>query len=377
MDISTLTSLITAFRAVTRQDAITPDSLGTLLQRIVNVLENASEQTAIQQIENWKNYITGIGSVLTSIELGQDDRNNIYLNIGSRGLNLGGGQSLIFTLRQATTERAGIMKAQQVTDLNNVRNKMEHLATLHMAVTATPSSVQLALSESSGDVFNSPEALSVSLPKASSVQAGIISAEDYRKLGKGTKPFYHIECDSKAKLLKVKFPAEVMTAGYIPYLLRYSKKRPRYRNVSDKTIRWYGPKKRGWHLFYDERKIQVGLTGDVKFGHNIGTDREPVWEYTDDMRWLFGNIEPVLSGMHPHRVLKGYKVGFGCQTHLIKSNHRFRFGIVFGPPMRTKGGVIMDFSKCVTNIAEFYVNFRFTDEEAYDDTYRYDFSYSI
>ena len=38
MDITTLTSLINTFRAETKQDSITPDSLGQLLQRIVNVL---------------------------------------------------------------------------------------------------------------------------------------------------------------------------------------------------------------------------------------------------------------------------------------------------------------------------------------------------
>ena len=38
MDITTLTSLINTFRAETKQDSITPDSLGLLLQRIVNVL---------------------------------------------------------------------------------------------------------------------------------------------------------------------------------------------------------------------------------------------------------------------------------------------------------------------------------------------------
>ena len=49
MDITTLTSLINTFRAETKQDSITPDSLGQLLQRIVNVLGQASETSAVQQ----------------------------------------------------------------------------------------------------------------------------------------------------------------------------------------------------------------------------------------------------------------------------------------------------------------------------------------
>ena len=58
MDITTLTSLINTFRAETKQDSITPDSLGQLLQRIVNVLGQASETSAVQQITQWKNAIT-------------------------------------------------------------------------------------------------------------------------------------------------------------------------------------------------------------------------------------------------------------------------------------------------------------------------------
>ena len=49
MYITTLTSLINTFRAETKQDSITPDSLGQLLQRIVNVLGQASETSAVQQ----------------------------------------------------------------------------------------------------------------------------------------------------------------------------------------------------------------------------------------------------------------------------------------------------------------------------------------
>lgn len=384
MDISNLTNLITAFRAQTQSNSITPDSLGQLLQKIVNVLENAAEYTTVQQLEDWEGSITGLGSVLKRIALGADDRNNIYLNINSVNTTTGMGQSAIFTLRQATTERAGVMRAQQVTDLNSVRNKMQHLATLHMEVTASASSVQLALKESNGDVFNSASALSVSLPLASSSRAGILSAEDYQRLssgsgsgGTGTKPFYHIECDTKKGQLIVKYPAEVISAGYKPYLLRYSRKKPRYRDVEDKRTRWYGPTMRGWHLFYDEKKIKVTSAGSVQIGHNTGTDRNPVWEYSEDNRWLFGNIRPTFKGNGTSRILVGYKVGFGSRTHLIKTNHRFRFGIVFGPALPTSGGNrSLDFSKCVTNIAEFYVNLHKTDRPEYNGEY-FGVSYSI
>ena len=125
MDITTLTSLINTFRAESKQDSITPDSLGQLLQRIVNVLGQASE-------------------------------------------------------------------ASEVTPVTS-------------------------------------------------------------------HPFYHIECDSKKNVLYVKYPSHLITDGYVPYLLRYSKKRPRYRPADDRQAqRTYGPTMKGWHLFYDQKKIEVG-----------------------------------------------------------------------------------------------------------------------
>lgn len=191
-----------------------------------------------------------------------------------------------------------------------------------------------------------------------------------------TNPFYHIECDTQDGKLYVKYPAEVMSAGYVPYFLRWSKKRPRYRLVTDKTRRWYGPKMRGWHLFYHDKKIKVSLDGEVLIGKNVGTDKNPIWEYVADNRFLFGDIRPEYVGAHPHRVLVGYRVGFGCKTHLIESNHRFRFGIVFGPPLSSGGNRSLDFSKCVTNIAEFYVNMRFTSNNGYEGQ-NFALSYSI
>ena len=371
MDITTLTSLINTFRAETRTNSITLDSLGQLLQRIVNVLGQASETSAVQQITQWKNTISSIGAVLTSLALGSDDRNNIFLNVGSVNVATGAGMMGLFTIRQATTERAGAMRAQQVTDLNTVRNKMNHVAQLELKVEATASSVLLALHDKYDDVFNDPSLLQKELPLASSSQAGVLSAADYKKFSEASEvtpvtshPFYHIECDSKNNVLYVKFPSQLITDGYVPYLLRYSKKRPRYRPAEDRQAqRTYGPKMKGWHLFYDQNKIKVGLHGLVQFGYNTGSDENPVWEYSQDIRYTFGNIRKVMNGTPPHRKLVGYKFGFGCRTHLIKTRRRFHFGIVFAPPITAKGNRSLDFSKAVSNIAEFQVHFEVKETE--------------
>ena len=69
--------------------------------------------------------------------------------------------------------------------------------------------------------------------------------------GAANHPYYHIECDTKSGRLIVKHPTDLMEKGYVPYLLRYSKKKPRYRDYESRT-RSRGPLMRGWHLFHDE-----------------------------------------------------------------------------------------------------------------------------
>ena len=54
MDISNLTSLINALRAETQEDSITPESLGALLQKIVDVLGSAASNLTVQQLVQWQ-----------------------------------------------------------------------------------------------------------------------------------------------------------------------------------------------------------------------------------------------------------------------------------------------------------------------------------
>ena len=189
-------------------------------------------------------------------------------------------------------------------------------------------------------------------------------------------PFYHIECDTKDGRLIVKHPTDMVEKGYVPYLLRYSRKKPRYRDITDRETRYYGPAMRGWHLFYDEKKLQMEANGVVYIGKNVGTDKNPEWVYEENCRNLFGNIR-VRTGGDPDEYQDGiyFKVGFGSRTYNINKNHRFRFGIVFGPPLAEKGNRSLKFSECVSNIAEFYVNFhRKSPREHGDELYRITYS---
>lgn len=127
MDISNLTSLINALRAETQEDSITPESLGALLQRIVDVLGDAASDFTVQQLEQWQHIIQMYTSVITSLQQGGDDRNNLLLNVDVVNPSTGVSLARVISLKQATTERAGIMRAQQVTDLNWCRNRIQEI----------------------------------------------------------------------------------------------------------------------------------------------------------------------------------------------------------------------------------------------------------
>ena len=67
MDISNLTSLINALRAETQEDSITPESLGALLQRIVDVLGDAASDFTVQQLVQWQHIEQQCTAVITSL----------------------------------------------------------------------------------------------------------------------------------------------------------------------------------------------------------------------------------------------------------------------------------------------------------------------
>ena len=120
IDITNLTSLITAFRQETEQGSISPETLGSLLQAIANLLSAASTDQEQAKLSNIYDNLLKMGNCLTNLAQGDADRNNVladytFYNPVS-GLH-SAQRSQIF-IKQATTERAGAMRAQQVIDLN-------------------------------------------------------------------------------------------------------------------------------------------------------------------------------------------------------------------------------------------------------------------
>ena len=141
IDITNLTSLITAFRQETEQGSISPETLGALLQAIANQLTSAATDQDQQKLSLLYDHIRTMGNCLTSVVQGSADRNNVLADYTFFNpiTGIASAQRDIVLVRQATTERAGAMRAQQVIDLNDC---MKNISNLQDIVNSIESSMQ-------------------------------------------------------------------------------------------------------------------------------------------------------------------------------------------------------------------------------------------
>lgn len=141
IDITNLTSLITAFRNETEQGSISPETLGSLLQAIANLLSAASTDQEQIKLTNIYDNLLKMGNCMTNLAQGDADRNNVLADYAFfnpiSGLH-SAQRSQVF-IKQATTERAGAMRAQQVIDLNATK---KGVATLEEAVATINSQLE-------------------------------------------------------------------------------------------------------------------------------------------------------------------------------------------------------------------------------------------
>jgi len=123
IDVKSITQLISEFRKLQTKDSITPESLGYILQRLADLLATAGTSETVNSIQTLLNGFKAAGQAVVSLQQGAADRNNTLANIKTVDLgngSIGNATNHLF-IQQATPERAGAMRAQQVTDLNNAR----------------------------------------------------------------------------------------------------------------------------------------------------------------------------------------------------------------------------------------------------------------
>lgn len=184
IDITNLTSLITAFRQETEQGSISPETLGSLLQAIANLLSAASTDQEQADLTSLYNNIKLMGDCLKSVVQGEADRNDVladytYFNPIT---GLASAQRSQVLIKQATTERAGAMRAQQVIDLNAAKKNISSLQTTaeeHQASIDT-------INESLTSYEEAHEYLSTDLGSLSTTVSTINNRTGYVPIPRGT-----------------------------------------------------------------------------------------------------------------------------------------------------------------------------------------------
>ncbi len=319
IDTKSLTQLITEFRALQAKDSVSPDSLGYILQRIADLLATAGTSETVTKIQTLLDGFKAAGYALTSIAQGQSDRNHVYANVGKVNLSDGSTSTASSILiQQATTERAGAMRAQQVTDLNAAKRGVTDL--------------QAKVSQ-----------LETLLTKLS--EEGVASASAQK---------YHISCEIVGNTLVIHGAKELHVAGYVPYLFRFTRKRNHYNHngayrPDDKADKKYCAESKGWHCF--------GSAEAVMFN-----GRRILFSTTDHAYIHAGansySLDPT-NLIKIHTSAKGFKsVAWGRSRVKLVDRHgnarilRLRFAIGFATRLK-HGHKAMHPSYMLSNLAEF------------------------
>ena len=330
IDTKSLTDLITEFRKITAKDAISPESLGYILQRIANLLATAGTQETSATLMAWYNAIKAAATeAVTALSQGSTDRNDIKLNVSKVGLLTGIGKSYADSLiiRQATTERAGAMRAQQVTDLNAARK----------GVTALEKSTA-QLTTAMADLFKR-----LGIGDGSSVPKIFTTAQIGVRVRGGRLELY----GHKA----------LVSAGYVPYIFRWTRKRNQFKDkyaTDDNIGRKYCTETKGWHLYGSIHAVRV--SGNlVQFSINSHHDL-----HKPAVGW--STAPSAVVKVRTNR--KGFKAfGWGRSVVVLrdyksknKNNRmiRLRFAIGFAPKI-SPGKIAVTPANLVSSLAEFSI----------------------
>lgn len=131
IDSKPISELIDDFRKMTEKNSVTPESVGYILQRIADLLSTAGSAQSAVILQKWYDNIRFSAPYIAAIAQNTWDRNHVFLDQAVINITTGVVQTQVnaIQIQQATTERAGAMRAQQVTDLNNCRRSVASLET--------------------------------------------------------------------------------------------------------------------------------------------------------------------------------------------------------------------------------------------------------
>ena len=367
IDTTALTALITAFRAEVTQNSISPEKVGSILQQIADLLATAAPDSDMSEITVLRQRLMGVSTMFTSLAQGTSDRNHIYLTSNTYNVATGTKHTDTDAIRiqQATTERAGAMRAQQVIDLNaakkNITDLQDEIANLGRVLDATGSRFNIlseqidgikntdlvALSKNIADLRSLLETLDTEMGEAEDdiivLRNDINDIQDIRT----------ISVDVKDRFLILQGAAPLLERKLIPYLFRLTKKanRKRYTNSAGTRIRKKNKPRKGWHLMGNRTTLNVDATTlEVSINTTVhGNDkREASYSYHPmDFIKLSNDIDGHKQVAYGKRLISLWN-----EEKERERKVSLKYGIAFGYKIKGDG---LPIDLLCTNIAEFSV----------------------
>ena len=373
---STITQLISDFRALSQKDSISPESLGVLLQRLADLINSAASDAEYQAIyDAFQNFVANIAAVPTALyklEQGSADRNDILMNITTSHFINGVTMTLkdALFIRQATTERAGAMRAQQVADLNSTRTGLASLQKTVSSLSDVVGKLETTVSEN-GELLNRVDEVAnycsegiADLTENLQVTNDDLAAtqKSVEENVRGISSIKQItDCPRIAtsvingKLQIYNFRYYIQN-GYNAFVFRLTSKRNRcsLQNFPEKRR---GDKHKGWHVI-------GGLPNNVKFDSNgfamFRTSPLDEWHDQKDAPFTFAYDPDYIIGVKD-TAEKRYVPWGKKKVKLVNDRghymmRRFRFAIGFGKPYERDIAWLSP-GKLASNLAEFTVIF--------------------
>ena len=323
IDTSSITALITAFRAEVAQNSISPEKVGGILQQIVDALSKAASNSEVVDFLALQERLQALTTIYTSLTQGTADRNHIYLtpttyNVGSDE-HYTNADSI--RIQQATTERAGAMRAQQVIDLNAAKKDITELKNNQK----TTDEVIIEIEDNITLLNNR-----------------LNEIQDIRT----------ITVEVKSRFLTVQGAEPLLAQGRLPYLFRLTKKanRKRYTDSTGKRIRKKNKPRKGWHLMGDKDTLKIDKnTFEISINTTVhGANREPSYSYHP---MDFIKLSNDLNG-HKQVAYGKRLISLWNEEKEQERKVSLKYGIAFGYK-RTGDGLPIDL--LCTNIAEFSI----------------------
>lgn len=324
IDTTALTALITAFRAEVTQNSISPEKVGSILQQIADLLATAAPDSDMSEFTVLRQRLMGVSTMFTSLAQGTSDRNHIYLTSNTYNVATGTKHTNTDAIRiqQATTERAGAMRAQQVIDLNAAKKNIGELQDDINRIDTLISEIESSIEVLSNDILAIKDSVCLTV-------------------------------EVKGRFLTVQGAEPLLARNMQPYLFRLTKKanRKRYTDSSGQKVKKKNITRKGWHLMGDRDTLKMDrTTGEISINTTVhGNDKREVSYSYHPMDFI--KISTDKKGhkqvAYGKRLISLWNGEENCERKV-----ELKYGIAFGFRNRRDG---MPTELLYSNIAEFNI----------------------